>query len=603
MGMSRRLRELAAQVWEQRWNFVSFSLLFRLLESLLFAPLAGLAGQALTGRLVVDSTALVSFALSPRGFAALLLGAVSLLLIRVVEHAGLSVIVWGALSQTKVPPLVALRYIGARLVVLIQICAQFVLFGVVVAAPALLIAAVFAKRLLARHDINYYLAERPTEFIVAAAIVGVAALVCSVAGLWGVIRWRWAVQACLFENASAPEAFRISAKVTSAVRPKMLAGTLASLALSAALGLAASAAGTAFTDLTLNSINYATLSLALALPLLLGVRAVVGGAATLIGACADAGYFTALYHEARARNVIALPARGLAAGLDARLSPPLRILAATTLAAIVGFSAIGGLMAAHSLRTERPIVISAHRGGTLQSPENSLAAVREAIEAGADYVETDVQMTKDGALVMNHDSDFSRVAGMPRKVQDMTLREIRTLTLGGAGSGHGVPTLEEFLQECRGRIKVNLELKFYGVRPPDIAQKIVESITGNGMQDQVLVQCLEYEPLLEVRALAPNIPIGYLMSVNARHPARLDVNFLSVEQGRVSRRFVVRAHRRGQTVHLWTVNTAEQMERAFDLGVDGIITDQSAVAFDLRREYLDLSTPERIARRIKAWLA
>lgn len=603
MGTSRRLRALAAQVWAQRWSFVSFSLLFRLLESLLFAPLAGLAGQALTGRLVVDSTALVSFALSPRGFAALMLGAVALLLIRVIEHAGLSVIVWGALSQTKVPPLAALRYIGARLIVLIQICGQFVVFGVVVAAPAAFIAAVFAKRLLARHDINYYLAERPAEFVQAAVIVGIAALVCSLVGLWGVIRWRWAVQACLFENATAPEAFRISAKVTSAVRPKMLAGTLVSTAFSAALGMAASAAGTAFTDVTLNNINYATLSLALVLPLLLGVRAIIGGVATLLGACADAGYFTALYHEARAHSVVALPSREFAAGSGGRLPAPLRILAATTLAAIVGFGAIGALIAAQSLRTERPIVISAHRGGTLHSPENSLAAVREAIESGADYVETDVQMTKDGALVMNHDSDFSRVAGLARKVSDLTLAEIQALTLGDPAQGLRVPTLDEFLQACYGRIKVNLELKFYGERPADMAQKIVDSLARNKMRDQVLIQCLEYEPLREVRALAPEIPIGYLMSVNARRPARLDVNFLSVEQKRVTRRFVMQAHRRGQAVHLWTVNTAGDMERAFDLGVDGIITDQSAVAFALRQEYLGLSSAEQIARRIRAWLA
>ncbi len=603
-GFLRHLRELAVRMWAYRWDFVAFSVLFRLLESLLFAPLAGLAGQVLTGQRVVDSTALVSFALSPRGFAVLLLGAVSFLLIRLVEHAGLSVVAWGALEEKKVAPLAALRYIGARLITLIQICGQFVVFGLVVTAPVLLVAAFFAKPLLARHDINYYLAERPTEFMTAAVIIGIVAAVFGLVGLWGIVRWRWAVQASLFENATAPQAFRISAKVTRAVQPKMLAGTLASTLFSAALGLLASAIGSALTNVTLDRINFATLSLAIALPLLLAMRAIVGGVATLIGSCADAGYFTALYYETRGRDGAALTLRAPATGSSGkRLPAPVRIAAAVTVAIIVGFCVLGAVIAAQSVRAERPIAISAHRGSTEHSPENSLAAVREAIDDGADYVETDVQMTKDGALVMNHDSDFSRVAGIARKVSDLTLNEIRAMSLGGPGRGESIPTLDEFLAACHGHIKVNLELKFYGERPADMARKVVDSIARNNMQGQVLVQCLEYEPLLEVRALAPDIPIGYLMSVNARRPARLDVNFLSVEQKRVTRRFVMQAHRRGQDVHLWTVNKAEEMERAFDLGVDGIITDQSALAFQLRQEYLALTSPERIARRIKAWLA
>jgi len=85
------------------------------------------------------------------------------------------------------------------------------------------------------------------------------------------------------------------------------------------------------------------------------------------------------------------------------------------------------------------------------------------------------------------------------------------------------------------------------------------------MLDQVVIQSLEYEPLLEVRQLAPGVPLGYLLSFNAREPARLNVDFLSVEQTRADRRFIIRAQRRGQQVYAWTVNKPEDMQRLLDL--------------------------------------
>ena len=123
------------------------------------------------------------------------------------------------------------------------------------------------------------------------------------------------------------------------------------------------------------------------------------------------------------------------------------------------------------------------------------------------------------------------------------------------------------------------------------------------MLDQVVIQCLEYEPLLEVRKLAPGVPVGYLLSFNAREPSRLNVDFLSVEQTRVERRFLAKAHQRGQEVYVWTVNTTEDLQRLFDLGVDGVITDQSALARKTLDEYLGRSAVERSARQLRAWLA
>ena len=210
-------------------------------------------------------------------------------------------------------------------------------------------------------------------------------------------------------------------------------------------------------------------------------------------------------------------------------------------------------------------------------------------------------------MVVVHDSDFSRLGGVARKVWELTYDEIRAIPLGS----HSAPefrneitaTFDELLTEAKGRIKVNIELKYYGDHQPGLARKVVEAVRAHGMLDQVVIQCLEYEPLLDVSQLAPGVPLGYLLSFNAREPSRLDVDFLSVEQNRVDRRFLAKAHQRGQQVYVWTVNTAEDMQRLFDLGVDGIITDQSVLARKTLDEYLKRSPLERSARQLRAWLA
>ena len=102
----------------QRWReLVGFALLFRILESLLFAPVAALAGKWLLGRTVLDSTALVSFLLSPRGFLALTLAAVTALSIRLIEHAGLSAIFFGAFDGRRVSSREALRLVWGHLLI------------------------------------------------------------------------------------------------------------------------------------------------------------------------------------------------------------------------------------------------------------------------------------------------------------------------------------------------------------------------------------------------------------------------------------------------------------------------------------------------------
>jgi glycerophosphoryl diester phosphodiesterase len=123
------------------------------------------------------------------------------------------------------------------------------------------------------------------------------------------------------------------------------------------------------------------------------------------------------------------------------------------------------------------------------------------------------------------------------------------------------------------------------------------------MVNEVVIQSLEYQPLLEVRQLAPEILVGYLLSFNAREPSKLSVDFLSVEKSRLNRGFLAQAHQKGLQVYAWTVNSENDLEQQLDLGVDGVITDQSATARRIVDEYLQRPKLERAVRQVQTWLA
>jgi glycerophosphoryl diester phosphodiesterase len=592
-------------VLSQRWrDLLGFALLFRLVESLFFAPAAALAGKWLLGQTVLDSTAVVSFLLSPRGFLALALAAITALGIRLLEHAGLAAIFFGAFEGRRVSSGQALRLVRDHIVTFLLVAGRFFGISLLVILPLLIVVGGFAARLLPQHDVNYYLKLRPPGFLAAVVVSGSLGLVTAALMLALVVRWRWVVQLVLFQQMPPRRAFAESAALTRGIRWKLLLILIGVVLISLPLGLVASILGDAGTSAVLGIAGEGRGSLAIAFGVLLLVRAVIGAACTFLGSCVDAGVFTSAYRRrlARVGGRASLVVMGEAGG-----SAPPRWLPAALVAGAVAFATSATWLALDAVAEERRITIHAHRGVSSSAPENTLGAAREAIAAGADYLETDVQLSKDDVLVVAHDSDFSRLAGVARKVWELTYDEIRAIPLGGRSApefrGEFTPTFDALLAETKGRIKVNIELKYYGDHQPDLARKVVDALRARGMLGQVVIQCLEYEPLLEVRRLAPEVPTGYLLSFNAKEPSRLAVNFLSVEQKRIDRRFIMNARRQGQQVYAWTVNTVEDMEHLLDLGIDGLITDQAALARKALDQYLKRPKGERAVRQLQAWLS
>jgi glycerophosphoryl diester phosphodiesterase len=157
----------------------------------------------------------------------------------------------------------------------------------------------------------------------------------------------------------------------------------------------------------------------------------------------------------------------------------------------------------HAARDAMQIV--AHRGSSADRPENTLASVKRAIEAGATVVEIDVRTTKDGVLVLSHDATVDRMTDGHGWINDKTLAEIRRLDAGSRFNlkfaGERVPTLEQVLTHCRNRIDVQLDLKESG---ETYDRRIAEAVRAAGYSRQVIVGVRSVEQATRIRKLLPD---------------------------------------------------------------------------------------------------
>lgn len=219
----------------------------------------------------------------------------------------------------------------------------------------------------------------------------------------------------------------------------------------------------------------------------------------------------------------------------------------------------------------RNTLVAAHRGDSIYYPENSLGAIKDAINEGANYVEIDLQETLDGQVVVFHDKNLKRLTGVNKNLSEMTYREIEALNLG---KNQKIPTFEEVLKTCKGKIKVLAELKpYYKSTRESLANKAINLIKNFEMESSCNIQSLDYESLKIVRKIEPSIKIGYIFYIAAGEVEKLDVDFYSVEQSIINKTLVRKIHSSGKKIWSWTVNDVDDMDEMMFLNVDGIITD------------------------------
>ena len=236
----------------------------------------------------------------------------------------------------------------------------------------------------------------------------------------------------------------------------------------------------------------------------------------------------------------------------------------------------------------RPILL-AHRGDLAHAPENTLPSFQQAIQKGADGVELDAKLTRDGHVVVFHDMTVDRTTNGSGKVASLTLETIRSLDAGSwfheKFKGTQVPLLEEVFETVGRERLINIELTNYSSPRDGLVEKVCELIKRHDNQKQIIFSSFFASNLKRGEQLLPEIPRGLLaMPGFAGIWARSfgftlgEYHALHPHISSVSREQVQRVHRLKRRVHVWTANKPEEIKRLKEWGVDGIFTDDPAAA-------------------------
>lgn len=213
-----------------------------------------------------------------------------------------------------------------------------------------------------------------------------------------------------------------------------------------------------------------------------------------------------------------------------------------------------------------------------------MAAFDLAVRMGCDWIETDLRLTADGAIVIIHDPRVDRTTDGKGKVDDFTLARLRRLEAGTWGGwklrGERIPTLDEVLQWGRGRCGMNLEIKEES-RVEELIRQLAARFKGPGLLDRILFSSFRASDLVRLRAALPHARLAWLASRHSRGltPLHRKVRLAAMHPKvtLIDRRLAERCRRLGLAVHVWVVNQRQRLAELEALPVDGVMTDDPGV--------------------------
>ena len=245
--------------------------------------------------------------------------------------------------------------------------------------------------------------------------------------------------------------------------------------------------------------------------------------------------------------------------------------------------------------------IIAHRTGGTMASENSLEGVDESVKRGVYGAETDIQRTKDGAYVINHDSTFNRLTGVDKAAEDMTLSEVKELRIKdttGSGALLEVPTMEELLDRCKGRITAFVELKGACV-DEKMADDAVAAIRERNMTDEAVLISLKYDVLDYVKKTYPEIKTGVLIFGGMGDISKLNCDIILMEEEMATFWQIMQLKAAGKQTGIWTVNKESGMKHFLNSGADFIITDEIPMGVEMQEKLKERTDTELMEDRIE----
>ncbi|MBQ6531099.1 MAG: glycerophosphoryl diester phosphodiesterase membrane domain-containing protein [Clostridia bacterium] len=258
------------------------------------------------------------------------------------------------------------------------------------------------------------------------------------------------------------------------------------------------------------------------------------------------------------------------------------IVAALCIGVVALLSFTVGVSFDNLMPHDRSTGIIAHRAGGFEAPENTVAALKYSIEKNVVGGEIDIQRTKDGYYVVNHDADFERVAGDSRIPSEMTLEEVKQLKVEGK---EPVATLEEMLDASKGHLTLYVELKGE-TADRQMADDAVRIIKEKGMEKEAVIISLKYDLIDYIEKNYNEMLTAYLCFASFGDTAMLNCDYLGIEEESATDTVIESIHKQGKKIMVWTPNAADDQRTFLKTDADAIITDNITQA-EKEREQLD----------------
>ena len=213
-------------------------------------------------------------------------------------------------------------------------------------------------------------------------------------------------------------------------------------------------------------------------------------------------------------------------------------------------------------------LIIGHRGG--EGVENSLGAIKNSIDKKIDYVEIDIQRTKDNYYIVNHDKTFKRVAGINKSASDMTLKEIKKISLRGEEK---IPEINEVLKLSKNKINLFIELKGK-TADKKMVDDIVKLVKKEKMEKQVVFISMRYSVINYLKTKYKDLKTGFIYFLFLGDMSKIKADYMLFSEDFVTENHIEQIHKHNKKAIVWTVNSPDSMKKYLDSAVDGIITDR-----------------------------
>lgn len=228
--------------------------------------------------------------------------------------------------------------------------------------------------------------------------------------------------------------------------------------------------------------------------------------------------------------------------------------------------------------------IIAHRGYVAGNVENTISGLVSAANAGADLIEIDIQQTVDGEFVVFHDRTLRRLAGKNGVIANMTLSELKTLTIHQNGFSDKIASLDDCIEIAKALdVALLIELKVHGQETEDVLPKLVEKLRKYKVLDSYYVQSADGQKMTQLKKLVPNLRVGIVYALNIG-PMEENVDFIALEESWVTEQLIQELKQHPTDLFVWTLNDDRSLQTFIEKNVSGVITDHPDVARELRAQ-------------------